>query len=51
MGHLRPVRLNRLKTVLEAACRHGMVVDIPFSRQTVKGLDVAYYKKGITSRS
>lgn len=26
-----------------------MVVDISFSPETVKGLDVAYYKKGITS--
>lgn len=49
LGHLRPEKLEQLKTVLKAADQHDMVVDISFSRETVKGLDIAHYKKGIIS--
>jgi hypothetical protein len=47
LGHIRPERMKRLKSVLEAAQAHGMIVDITFTHETVKGLDIAHYKKGI----
>lgn len=49
LGHLRPEKLKRLKTVVKVARQHGMAVDISFCRETVKGLDIAHYKKGIIS--
>jgi hypothetical protein len=35
-GRLRPATLARLKAVLAAAGRHGLVVDVSFARETVR---------------
>jgi hypothetical protein len=43
-GRLRPAALARLKAVLAAAGRHGLVVDVSFARETVrdaKGVELA----------
>ena len=38
-GALRPAVLARLKAVLAAAGRHGLIVDLSFARETVRGGD------------
>ncbi len=61
-GGVRPERLAKLKQIIEAAAREGMVVDISFARETVNGscsnrgrgttypmLCEAQYKNGVVS--
>lgn len=46
-GHIRKARWRKLIEVLKAARVHKMVVDITFSHETVEGLNIENYKKGI----
>jgi len=46
-GNLRTTQLNKLRTVLTKAQAAGLAVDVSFARETVSGLSVANYKRGI----
>jgi hypothetical protein len=53
-GRPRPDRLARLRQVLDLAARHGLVVDLSFARETVRGasgavLPPAAYADGIAA--
>lgn len=47
LGHIRPNRMQRLLAVMKAANTRHFVVDITFCRETIPGLRIEDYKKGI----
>ncbi len=46
-GALRPAQLDRLKHVLTLAASHNLIVDLTFTRETVRDLDAAGYERGL----
>lgn len=46
-GSLRPLQLEKLKRLIDRAAAKRIVVDVSFARETVKGLNVDGYRKGI----
>lgn len=50
-GRIDPALMKRLQTILDDARVRRMIVDITFSRETVKGLNTVHYKVGMNIRN
>jgi hypothetical protein len=47
LGHIRPHRMKKLLAVINAADTRHLAVDITFCHETISGLSIEDYKKGI----